>query len=365
MQTTEQWCKHRSMNNAIIEAANLLNDKNVNSYGNINQLIEAAQAVSFNKDIGHNLFDNAEARWDFFNAPKYKISFGHTIFDEITDGGMSRKTLTLFLANANCGKSLVMCDIAANVLKAGQNVLCITLELSEQMVARRIESNLLNIDFHAIKDISREKYISRMNKLKMSTHGKLIVKEYPNGSASCRDFQMLLNELKRKKSFTPDLIVVDYLGIIANAVTGKDIQGHEALAAISGQLRRLAMENDVPVLSAHQLNRGSEGKTDVNASDIAGSYGIMRDPDLVLGIINTPEHRANGIIEFKQLKNRDSSTTNHARFAMNINAARMTLSDIDDGTIRTLRDVTTRTDSDEDFGNLNQKRELAFTFDDD
>ena len=346
---TELWCKKRSMYNAVVEAAKLLSDDKTDSYGSILHLMENAQSVSFNKDIGHSLFDNVEQRWNYFNEPKSKISFGHHILDVISEGGMSRKTLTLVVANPSCGKSLVMCNVSANVIKAGLNVLYITLELSEEKIARRIESNLLDIDFHSIKTLEKTKYYSRVKKLESLTHGKLIIKEYPNSSASCKDFMVLIKELQRKKFFTPDLIVVDYLGITANAITGKDIQSHEALVSITGQLRRLAMETNTALLSAHQLGRGADGKSDISGADIAGAYGIMRDPDLILGLINTEEHKRSNILGFKQLKNRDGNPSSYNKFIMGVDSSKMKLYDIENEGEPT-KSANTNSNDDDEFG---------------
>jgi len=267
---TEKFCKDKALYNAILSSISIIDgrDKSLSTDG-IPQLLQDALSVCFDNNVGHDYIDNAEQRFDFYHRVESRIPFDLDYFNKITNGGLPNKTLNVVLAGTGVGKSLFMCHVAASVLAQGKNVLYITMEMAEERIAERIDANLMNVTLDQLKDLPKAMFESRIKKIQEKTHGKLIIKEYPTAGAHVGHFKTLLNELKLKRQFKPDMIIVDYLNICASSrfKAGANINSYTLVKSIAEELRGLAVEEAVPILSATQTTRGGYGNTDVELTD--------------------------------------------------------------------------------------------------
>ena len=329
---TEKFCKQRAVVNAIIDAYDIVEGKNKTlSEDAIPSLLSDALAVSFDSSIGHDYLENYLERYDFYHRVEEKIPFDLDLLNKITKGGLSKKTLNVILASTGVGKSLFMCHVAAATLLQNKNVLYITLEMAEEKIAERIDANLLNLTMGELSTVDKTAYESRINKLIKKTTGKLIVKEYPTSTAHAGHFKSLIEELKIKRNFTPDMIIIDYLNICSSSriKNGSGVNSYTYVKSIAEELRGLAVEYNVPMISATQTTRGGFGNTDIDLTDTSESIGLPATVDLMLALISTEELEDLNQIMVKQLKNRYNDPSYYKRFVIGVDRSRMKLYDVE------------------------------------
>ena len=332
---TEKWCQDRALFNAVMESISIIDGKHQDLTKNaLPDILTKALSVSFDTNIGHDYLENINERYDFYHAQEEKLPFDLELFNQITKGGLSNKSLNIALAGTGVGKSLFMCHVAAGALNEGKNALYITLEMSEERIAERIDANLLDIPIGEIDTLSKENFIERVSRLKTKTNGKLIVKEYPTGSANANHFRALLNELKLKKGFVPDIIFIDYLNICASARVkmGGSVNTYSYIKAIAEELRGLAVEFNLPIVSATQTTRTGFSSSDPGLEDTSESFGLPATADLMFALVSNEELEAQGQIMVKQLKNRYNDPNANKRFVIGIDRAKMRLYDVDGAT---------------------------------
>ena len=331
--TTEKWCQDRAIHNAIMESISIIDGKHKNLTKNaLPDLLSKALAVSFDTNIGHDYIENVEDRYDFYHEDEERIEFDLDYFNKITKGGLPNKTLNICLAGTGVGKSLFMCHMAGSVLVQGRNVLYITMEMAEERIAERIDANLLNIPLDQLQHISKPMLTSKVDELASRTNGKLIIKEYPTGSAHTGHFRALLNELKLKKNFVPEMIFIDYLNICSSSRMkgmGGAINSYTYIKAIAEELRGLAVEFDVPIVSATQTTRSGFTSSDPGLEDTSESFGLPATADLMFALISSEELESLGQVMVKQLKNRYNDPNFKKRFVLGIDRSRMRLYDVD------------------------------------
>ena len=328
---TEQWCKDRAIYIAVMDSIEVLDKKSQRSTGEIPELLKDALSVSFDSNIGHDQIEDAEKRYDFYTTEEEKLPFDLEYFNKITKGGLPNKTLNICLAGTGVGKSLFMCHMASSALMQNKNVLYITLEMSEERIAERIDANVLNIPMKELPDISKKEYGKKIGRLKNKTKGKLIVKEYPTASAHVGHFRHVLQELNIKKDFQPDIIFVDYLNICASQRIrpGAGANSYTLVKSIAEELRGLAVENDLPIVSATQTTRSGYGSTDIGLEDTSESFGLPATADLMFALITSEELEELDQLVVKQLKNRYNDPTIFKRFVIGIDRSRMKLYDVE------------------------------------
>jgi replicative DNA helicase len=329
---TEKFCQDKAIYNAIMKSVNILDDKaNKEDKGMIPKLLSDALGVSFDRSVGHDYIDDSDNRFEFYHRHETKIPFDLDLFNKITKGGLPKKTLNIALAGTGVGKSLFMCHVAGSCLSQGLNVLYITMEMAEERIAERIDANLLNIDIADLNSISKQDYDRKFSALKVKTQGKLIIKEYPTAAASALHFRALLNELQLKKSFKPDIIFIDYLNICASAriKPGANVNSYSYVKAIAEELRGLAVEFDVPIVSATQTTRSGFTSSDPGLEDTSESFGLPATADFMFALISTEELQQLNQILIKQLKNRYNDPGYFKRFVVGIDRAKMKLYDVE------------------------------------
>ena len=341
--STEKWCQDRAIHNAIMESISIIDGKHESlTKGALPDLLSKALGVAFDTNVGHDYIDNFEDRYDFYHKEESRIPFDLEYFNKITKGGIPNKTLNIALAGTGVGKSLFMCHVASGALVDGKNVLYITMEMAEERIAERIDANLLNVPIDQLPNLSNEMYRTKIEDIARKTTGKLIVKEYPTGSAHAGHFRALLNELKLKRQFEPDIIFIDYLNICSSSRMkgmGGAINSYNYIKAIAEELRGLAVEFDVPVFSATQTTRSGYGNSDVGLEDTSESFGLPATADLMFALISTEELENMGQIMVKQLKNRYNDPTRDKRFVVGVDRGKMRLFDVDENE-QTLTDDT-------------------------
>jgi replicative DNA helicase len=333
---TEKFCQEKAVYNAIMAGIQILDDKSgTKSKGAIPQILSDALAVSFDTHIGHDFLEDADGRFEFYHAKEVRIPFDLDYFNKITQGGLPRKTLNIALAGTGVGKSLFMCHCASANLMAGLNVLYITLEMSEEKIAERIDANLLDIDIAQLKDMPKDMYDRKVLKLREKTKGKLIIKEYPTACAGSGNFRHLLNELKIKRNFMPDVIYVDYLNICMSTrlKAGANVNSYTYVKAIAEELRGLAVEFNVPLISATQTTRSGYSNSDVGLEDTSESFGLPATADLMFALISTDELAESSQIMVKQLKNRYADPNSIKKFVLGVDRSKMRLFDTDEADI--------------------------------
>ena len=328
--TTEKWCRDRAIYLALMESIQLADGKDdTKGRDAIPDILSDALAVSFDSNVGHDYLSDYEARYESYHRKEDKIPFDLEYFDKITKGGIPNKTLNIALAGTGVGKSLFMCHVASSVLLQGKNVLYITLEMAEEKIAERIDANLLNVNIQDITDLPKQMFESKVTNLSKKTQGTLIIKEYPTASAHSGHFRSLLNELALKKSFRPDIIFIDYLNICASSryKAGSNVNSYSYIKAIAEELRGLAVETNLPIVSATQTTRSGYGSSDVDLTDTSESFGLPATADLMFALISTEELEGLNQIMVKQLKNRYNDPTVFKRFVVGIDRAKMRLYD--------------------------------------
>jgi replicative DNA helicase len=330
LDTTEKWCRDRAIYIALMESIHIADGNNDKKNRDaIPSILSDALAVSFDNNIGHDYLQNYEERYEFYHRKEDKIEFDLEYFNKITKGGLPNKTLNIALAGTGVGKSLFMCHVASSVLLQGRNVLYITLEMAEERIAERIDANLLNVPIQQLIDLPRSTFENKVNGIVKKTQGSLIIKEYPTASAHSGHFKALLNELSLKKSFRPDIIFIDYLNICASSrhKANSSINSYSYIKSIAEELRGLAVEFNVPIVSATQTTRSGYGNSDVELTDTSESFGLPATADLMFALISTEELEQMGQIMVKQLKNRYNDPTIYKRFIVGIDRAKMRLYD--------------------------------------
>ena len=343
LDSTEKWCQDRAIHNAIMESISIIDGKHDKlTKGALPDLLSKALGVAFDTNVGHDYVENAEERYEFYHTEEDRIPFDLEFFNKITKGGVPNKTLNIALAGTGVGKSLFMCHVAASALVDGKNVLYITMEMAEERIAERIDANLLNIPIDQLETMPKDMFTTKVADLARKTTGKLIVKEYPTGSAHSGHFRGLLNELKLKRRFEPDIIFVDYLNICASSrmkAMGGSINSYTYIKAIAEELRGLAVEFELPIFSATQTTRSGYSNTDIGLEDTSESFGLPATADLMFALISTEELEREGQMMVKQLKNRYNDPTKNKRFVIGVDRSKMRLFDVDEND-QTLTDDT-------------------------
>ena len=330
--TTEKWCRDRAIYLALMESIKIADGQDEKKNRDaIPSILQEALAVGFDNNVGHDYLNDFEKRFEFYHRKQERISFDLDYFNKITKGGMPNKTLNIALAGTGVGKSLFMCHVASSVLLQGKNVLYITLEMSEEKIAERIDANLLNVNIKDIETLPKVMFESKVNSIAKKTQGTLIIKEYPTASAHSGHFRALLNELQLKKSFRPDIIFVDYLNICASSRYKGNISvnSYSYIKSIAEELRGLAVEANVPIVSATQTTRSGSTNSDPDLTDTSESFGLPATADLMFALISTEELEQLGQIMVKQLKNRYNDPTMNKRFVVGIDRAKMRLYDVE------------------------------------
>ena len=328
--TTEAWCKERAIYNALMESIKIADGQDDKKNRDaIPSILSDSLAVGFDQHVGHDYIDDAEDRYAYYHKVENKIPFDLEYFNRITSGGLSDKTLNIALAGTGVGKSLFMCHVASSCLVQGKNVLYITLEMAEEKIAERIDANLLNTNIRDIAELPQTTFHKKIDKLAAKTTGKLIIKEYPTASAHCGHFKALLQELKLKKSFAPDIIFVDYLNICASSRyrSAVNVNSYSYVKAIAEELRGLAVEASIPICSATQTTRSGFASSDPNLTDTSESFGLPATADLMFALVSTEDMEELDQIMVKQLKNRYNDPTINKRFVVGIDRAKMRLYD--------------------------------------
>jgi replicative DNA helicase len=327
--TTEEFCQEKAIYNAIMESISIIDGDAKRDKGSIPELLSDALAVSFDPNVGHDFLDNSDARFDFYHRVEERIPFDLEYLNKITKGGVPKKSLNIILAGTGVGKSLAMCHMASANLLDGKNVLYITMEMAEEKIAERIDANLLNVRLDELKEIPKASYDKKMDRVRNKTTGKLIVKEYPTAAANVGHFRHLINELRLKKSFKPDVIYIDYLNICASSrmKVGGSINTYTYIKSIAEELRGLAVEQNVPIWSATQTTRSGYSNSDVGLEDTSESFGLPATADFMIAIISTEELQNLNQVMVKQLKNRYGDPNTNKRFVLGIDRAKMRLYD--------------------------------------
>ena len=342
LDTTEKWCQDRAIYLAIMESISIIDGKHETlTKGALPDLLTKALGVGFDNNVGHDYIENVEERYEFYHTEESRIPFDLDYFNKITKGGLPNKTLNIALAGTGVGKSLFMCHMGAASLTQGQNVLYITMEMAEERIAERIDANLLNVPIDQLDRMSKDMFTTKVADISRKTTGRLIIKEYPTGQANASHFRGLLNELKLKKQFIPDVIFIDYLNICASSRMkgmGGSINSYNYIKAIAEELRGLAVEFDVPIVSATQTTRSGYGNSDVGLEDTSESFGLPATADLMFALISTEELEQVGQLMVKQLKNRYNDPTFHKRFVVGIDRSKMRLYDVEESEQNLMQD---------------------------
>ena len=326
---TEAWCQERAIVNAVYQAVNVIGgDDKKTPMTALPELLHDAIATSFDKSVGHDYTDEADERWDYYNKKENKIETGLEHLDYILRGGIPEKTLGVIMAGTGVGKSLFMCSISSSLLERGRNVLYITMEMAEEKIAQRIDQNLLDMTQEELDSIGKESFLKRFQNLRTKTQGKLIVKEYPTGMATAAHFRSLLKELDMKKNFVPELICIDYLNICNSLSVSKNANSYEKIKAIAEELRALAMEFNIPVLTATQTNRQGMNDADVGMTDVSESFGLPMTADYFFAMTTNDQLRDDNLIRFSQLKNRYGDPADRRNWLLGVDYTHMKVTDI-------------------------------------
>jgi len=349
LDTTEKWCQDRALYNGIMESISIIDGKHKSLTKNaLPDILSKALSVSFDTNIGHDYLENAEERYNFYHEKEERIPFDLEYFNTITKGGLPNKSLNIALAGTGVGKSLFMCHMAGNALTQGKNVLYITMEMAEERIAERIDANLLNLSIDNIETLSKDMFSDKVRNIAAKTNGKLIIKEYPTGQAHAGHFRALLNELKLKKRFIPHIIFIDYLNICASSRMkgmGGSINSYSYIKSIAEEIRGLAVEFNLPIMSATQTTRAGYGNSDPGLEDTSESFGLPATADLMFALISNEELSSRNQILVKQLKNRYNDPNKDKRFVIGVNRSKMKLYDVDDTEQKDIVDDTPVFDS--------------------
>tara|TARA_R110000765_G_scaffold94656_4_gene178443 strand:+ start:437 stop:1561 length:1125 start_codon:yes stop_codon:yes gene_type:complete len=328
---TEKFCQDKAVYNAIMESITIIDGKSDKGRGALPSILSDALAISFDPHIGHDFLDDAEARYEYYHQTEIKIPFDIDLLNDISKGGLSKKTLNVVLAGTGVGKSMFMCHCAAGNLRDNKNVLYITLEMAEERIAERIDANLMGVTIDEVRAMEEEVFNKKIGRMRDNHKGKIVIKEYPTTGAGANHFRFLLQELKVKKNFIPDIIYIDYINICMSARIkyGAGVNSYTYIKAIAEELRGLAVEYDLPIVSATQTTRSGFTSSDLGLEDTSESFGLPATADFMFAIISTEELENLNQILVKQLKNRYSDLANHRRFAVGVDRAKMTLYNVE------------------------------------
>ena len=357
---TEKWCQEKAIYNAVLGSISILDGKDKNrDKGSIPKILSDALAISFDTTVGHDYLEDSDERYDFYHRREERIPFDLDCFNKITKGGLPAKTLNIALAGTGVGKSLFMCHVAAGCMVQGKNVLYITMEMAEEKIAERIDANLLNVTLDDLMGLPKDIYDKKVARVREKSTGKLIIKEYPTASASTIHFRTLLNELNLKKSFVPDIIFVDYLNICCSSriKAGANINSYTYVKSIAEELRGLAVEYNVPIVSATQTTRSGFTSSDPGLEDTSESFGLPATADLMFALITSEDLEALGQIMVKQLKNRYNDPSYYKRFTIGVDRAKMKLYDIEQSAQVGIADAGHNDKPLNTFGNRDKKFE--------
>lgn len=330
---TETFCKDRAIYNAIMDSISIIDGSdNKRGVDALPSILQEALSVSFNTAVGHSYLMDAEARYALYSKEEARVPFDIDILNYITGGGLSNKSLTVLLAQSGGGKSLVMCHMAAGMLRSNKNVLYISMEMAEEKIAERIDANLLDTPINKLQSLGKDKFMTKIDGVSSKTKGRLFIKEYPSGRAHSGHFRALLSELKTKQDFVPDVIFVDYLGICASSTVkmGQSVNTYVYLKYVAEELRALAMEHDLPIVTAGQVNRNGYNNSDMELTDISDSLSIVMTADLILGVIRSEELDASNQLMMVQMKNRYRDPADHKRFLVGVDRSKMKLMGLDE-----------------------------------
>ena len=328
LDTSEEWCKDRAIYNGVMDSIEIIRDES-RSKGDIPEILKDALSTSFDSNIGHDFLEDYESRFDFYHTEEEKIPFDLEMMNKITKGGLPNKSLNICMAGTGVGKSLFMCHMASSCLLQGKNVLYVTMEMAEEKIAERIDANLLDISLNDLQDLPKEMYDRKIKRVRDKTKGKLIIKEYPTASAHVGHLRHLLQELSLKKDFVPDMMFIDYLNICASSRVrpGGQVNTYSYVKSIAEEMRGLAVEFDVPIMSATQTNRTGFVSTDIGLEDTSESFGLPATADFMFAVMSTEELQELDQIMIKHLKNRYNDPTYNRRFVLGIDRAKMRLYD--------------------------------------
>ncbi len=348
VETTEKFCKDKAVYNAIVEGIQIIDGKDKNrNVDAIPNILTDALSVGFDNSVGHDYLLDAESRFEFYHTVEEKIPFDLDFFNRITKGGLPPKTLNIALAGTGVGKSLFMCHMAANCMNQGKNVLYISMEMAEERIAERIDANLMNISMEDLHSLPKQMYDDKINKIIKNTTGQIVIKEYPTASAHSGHFRGLIKELAVKKSFKPDIIFIDYLNICASSrfKGAANVNSYMYIKSIAEELRGLAVETNVPIMSATQTTRSGYSNTDVGLEDTSESFGLPATADLMFALISSEELEERNQIAVKKLKNRYNDPTINKRFVVGIDRAKMRLHDLEESEQTDLVDSNQKEDT--------------------
>ena len=360
---TEAWCKKRAVYLAIMDSIKIIDGRDKNKREDaIPSLLSDALGVGFDKSVGHDFLDDFEKRYEFYHRVEEKLPFDIDLLNTITKGGLSRKTLNIILAGTGVGKSLSMCHMAGAYLMQGYNVLYISMEMAEERIAERVDANLMNLSMDELSVIDKSIYTKRIDKIQKKTQGKFVVKEYPTSSAHSGHFRALIEELKMKRAFTPDIIFIDYLNICASQRLrgGANVNSYTYVKAIAEELRGLAVEYNVPVISATQTTRSGYSSSDVGLEDTSESFGLPATADLMFALIQTEELQELDQIMVKQLKNRYSDPNHYKRFVIGVDKSKMKLYNVE---VSAQSDLTDKGTTDEEVPLFDRAKRIVETTD--
>ena len=341
---TEEWCKERAIYLAVSESISIITDeKKSKGKGAIPDLLKDALSVSFDTNIGHDFSDDAEARFEYYHKKEKRLPFDIELLNKITKGGVTPGTLNILLGSTNSGKTLFLSNFAASYLQQGFNVLYITLEISEEEIAKRIDSNLMNVAMGDLYSLSRDEYLKKIEKIRKKTIGKLIIKQYPTGAGNTILFRSLLNELQLKKNFVPDVILIDYLTICSSSRIRTSENSYSFYKSVAEEVRGLAVDLKIPIWSVIQTNRGAQGASDMELSDVAESHAISMTADFMLAIITTPEFIEEQKVMLKQLKSRYADPNYYNKIMIGMDRSKMKLYNLEDEIEKTVINTLGRT----------------------
>ena len=363
VETTEKFCQEKALYLAIMNSIAIIDGKEKNEKGKIPEILTEALSISFDPNIGHDFIIDSDDRFDYYHRVEERLPFDLDYMNRITNGGVPKKSLNIIMAGTGVGKSLVMCHMAAANLMDGKNVLYITLEMAEEKIAERIDANLLNVPLDELVDLPKSMYKKKIDKLTSTTSGRLIIKEYPTAVAGAGHFRHLINELKLKKSFAPDILYVDYLNICSSARLrpGANVNSYTYIKAIAEELRGLAVEKNLPVISATQTTRSGFSNSDPGLEDTSESFGLPATADFMVALIITEELEADNQIMVKQLKNRYNDPTQYKRFVLGMDRSKMRLYDVDDNQQTLMNDSGPVMDSTEYGQRMDEDEKMKWT----
>ena len=366
LDSSEKFCQERAIQIALRKSVDILDEKDTKlGKGMIPALLQQALAVTFDTRVGHDFMENFEERYDYYHLKESKLEFDIELFNKITKGGISRKTLSVILAGTGVGKTMVMCHMAAHNLMTGKNVLYITNEMAEERIAERIDANILDVTIDELHELSKDSFATKIGRAKGKTTGKLIIKEYPTSTANVNNFRHLLEELRVKKKFVPDIIYIDYLNICASSRVkyGANVNSYTYIKNIAEEIRGLAVEYDVPIVSATQTNREGFTSSDPGMENTSESFGLPATVDLMFALISTEELEARHQIMVKQLKNRYGPLDVYRRFVVGIDRSRMKMYDCEPDAQDGLMDDTPPIMENTKFGTEDRERKKSGKFD--